>query len=99
MVGKGNKKNTKNPMARKMLCAAEPFFFFKILPCLAPFAIKICSISVCFSYYYSYMWFIMRMSNSGQEGGGKQNKRIDYKLKMHIVAPVRKKQTYSPRNT
>lgn len=41
----------------------------------------------------------MRMSNSGQEGGGKQNKRTDYKFKMHIVAPVKNKQTYSPRNT
>lgn len=42
------------------------------------------------------MWYSMRMSKAGQEGGGKQNKRIDYKLKMHIVAPVRKKTNIQP---
>lgn len=94
-MGKGNKKNRKNPMARKMLCAAELFFFLKSCPFWHLLQLKF----VLFLFVSVIITVIMRMSNSGQEGGGKQNKRTDYKFKMHIVAPVRKKQTYSPRNT
>lgn len=68
------------------------FFFFKSCPFWHLLQLKF----VLFLFVSVIITVIMRMSNSGQEGGGKQNKRTDYKLKMHIVAPVRKNKHTAP---